>query len=624
MKNIYFILVSILLGSLVNAQSLKEGQQGMHEFAERTRTTVPEDLTDRGVGFWSEDFDGASGNAAGGGTITSNAGDWAVGGANGDGWKFSTTTTNGCWSDSTVAASHPTNSNGFIIFDGDSINCINANSNPPNSLDTELFSSITSPAIDCSAQSAVLLTFYHNYRWCCTELSLSVSVSTDGGATFPHVFPIITESVNNNRDEMATINLSGVASGESDVRLRWVWDTASTYFWVIDDIQLSVPDAYDLSLGDTYIGDIVESLEYTIIPLDQIPAMSFGARVTNNGGLVSPDAALNVNVDFNGSLAHTGTSNAIEIDHGGDSLFYYNSSWVPVDAGVYDVTFSAEQGGEELNLEDNTSSKSFEASNYIYARDDNNIRNGFPQDPTTSFSSALLFDTQEAGTVYAINVALTDESVAGEKILVQMRDPGAANFDVLESSDDVIIWSDNYNDPADDEVKWVTIRLENPFDFNAGDELMPSLTYFGGDGISIGEAQSGQQEQTAFVFGPFGVSQIIDWYFSTDVPMIRLNLDPNAETTVQELDEVGTLGLGQNVPNPASNSTYINYELFQPGQVTLRVLDITGKEVHTVYEGQKGSGRYMIELDVNQFSSGVYTYVLENGQERLAKKMMVK
>ncbi len=625
MKNIYFILSFILVGSCVNAQYLKDGMQKTQEFVERTNATVSGDLVDRGVGFWSEDFGGASGDAALGGTITSTSGDWVTSGANGDGWKFSTGLTNGCWSDGTPAPTHPTHSNGFLMLDTDSISCINPDSNPPNSLDTDLFSSVVSPAIDCSAQSAVLLTFYHNYRWCCSELTLSLSVSTDGGLTFPTEFPISTIGANDDMDEMISINLSAIAAGESDVRLRWSWDTASTYYWIIDDIQLSVPADYDLTIGDAYIGDIVESLEYTKVPLDQAPAMYFGARVTNNGGLVSPDATLSVDVQFNGSSVHTGTSTPIEIIQGGDSLLVYDSeTYVPTTIGMYDVTFTAGQGGTEVSTEDNEAAGSIEMTEYIYARDDNDIRRGFPVDPTTSYSAAVVYDTQEAGTVYAIDVALTNESAPGEKLLVQMRDRGAANFDVLESSDDVIIWSNNYNNPTAADVTWVTIKLENPFDFAAGDDLMPSITYFGGDGISIGEGQPDEQEQTAFIFGPFGVGQAIDWYFTTDLPMIRLNFDPNAVTTVQELDEVGTLALGQNIPNPAVNSTFINYELFQSGQVTLRVLDITGKEVHTVYEGQRGSGRHTIELDVNQFSSGVYTYVLENGQERLTKKMMVK
>ncbi|MCW8848690.1 MAG: T9SS type A sorting domain-containing protein, partial [Melioribacteraceae bacterium] len=57
--------------------------------------------------------------------------------------------------------------------------------------------------------------------------------------------------------------------------------------------------------------------------------------------------------------------------------------------------------------------------------------------------------------------------------------------------------------------------------------------------------------------------------------------------------------------------TTINYYLAKKSQVKLRVFDILGKVVATLFEGTKSNGNYEINFDGNHLSSGVYYYRLE-------------
>jgi hypothetical protein len=72
--------------------------------------------------------------------------------------------------------------------------------------------------------------------------------------------------------------------------------------------------------------------------------------------------------------------------------------------------------------------------------------------------------------------------------------------------------------------------LNPPIEVTAGDLILPAVFYEGGAGIQVGEAQSEIQNQTAFIFGDFGIAGV-DWYFTNDLPMVRLNFNPDAETT---------------------------------------------------------------------------------------------
>ena len=68
--------------------------------------------------------------------------------------------------------------------------------------------------------------------------------------------------------------------------------------------------------------------------------------------------------------------------------------------------------------------------------------------------------------------------------------------------------------------------------------------------------------------------------------------------------------LSQNYPNPFNPSTMIEYGLPKRSEVRLRVFNILGQAVATLYEGEQPAGyqRVLWNADV---STGVYIYMLE-------------
>jgi hypothetical protein len=84
-----------------------------------------------------------------------------------------------------------------------------------------------------------------------------------------------------------------------------------------------------------------------------------------------------------------------------------------------------------------------------------------------------------------------------------------------------------------------------------------------------------------------------------------------------------TYSLSQNYPNPFNPATTINYQLPERSQVTIKVFDILGREVATLVNEEKPAGKYNVEFNASDLSSGVYFYQLKTNLFIQTKKMLL-
>lgn len=84
-----------------------------------------------------------------------------------------------------------------------------------------------------------------------------------------------------------------------------------------------------------------------------------------------------------------------------------------------------------------------------------------------------------------------------------------------------------------------------------------------------------------------------------------------------------TFGLNQNYPNPFNPATTIEYSIPEVTYVSLKVYDITGKQVAVLAEGLKSAGEYKETFNADNLSSGIYFYELRTGENIATKKMML-
>ena len=81
--------------------------------------------------------------------------------------------------------------------------------------------------------------------------------------------------------------------------------------------------------------------------------------------------------------------------------------------------------------------------------------------------------------------------------------------------------------------------------------------------------------------------------------------------------------VSQNYPNPFNPVTTINYSISKTSLVTIKVYDISGKEIETLVNEQKMPGNYRIKFDAAKLSSGVYFYKMQAGNFVSTKKLVL-
>jgi hypothetical protein len=85
-----------------------------------------------------------------------------------------------------------------------------------------------------------------------------------------------------------------------------------------------------------------------------------------------------------------------------------------------------------------------------------------------------------------------------------------------------------------------------------------------------------------------------------------------------------TLALGQNAPNPASQSTVIRYSLPAAATVSLALFDLQGRRVATLLSNApQAAGPHEVSLNTGGVGPGLYLFRLEAGGRFATRKMVV-
>ncbi|MGB0347597.1 MAG: T9SS type A sorting domain-containing protein, partial [Balneolaceae bacterium] len=87
-------------------------------------------------------------------------------------------------------------------------------------------------------------------------------------------------------------------------------------------------------------------------------------------------------------------------------------------------------------------------------------------------------------------------------------------------------------------------------------------------------------------------------------------------------DAPNSISLDQNYPNPFNPSTNISFALPTAQNITLKVYDMLGREVATLFNNQRMSaGQQTVSFDASGLSSGVYIYQLVGANTSITKRM---
>jgi len=82
--------------------------------------------------------------------------------------------------------------------------------------------------------------------------------------------------------------------------------------------------------------------------------------------------------------------------------------------------------------------------------------------------------------------------------------------------------------------------------------------------------------------------------------------------------------LSQNYPNPFNPTTKIEYSIpTYSSHVTLKVFNLLGQEVATLFEGSQSAGNYVATFDASELSSGIYVYRLQTEGISISRKFVL-
>jgi uncharacterized delta-60 repeat protein len=81
--------------------------------------------------------------------------------------------------------------------------------------------------------------------------------------------------------------------------------------------------------------------------------------------------------------------------------------------------------------------------------------------------------------------------------------------------------------------------------------------------------------------------------------------------------------LSQNYPNPFNPTTTISFELPKQSDVSLSVYNSIGEEISVIVNDKLSAGKYRINFDGSNISSGIYFYRLQAGDFTQTKKMIL-
>jgi hypothetical protein len=95
----------------------------------------------------------------------------------------------------------------------------------------------------------------------------------------------------------------------------------------------------------------------------------------------------------------------------------------------------------------------------------------------------------------------------------------------------------------------------------------------------------------------------------------------------KNLDQMLTLSLEQNWPNPVKDITAISFKVYVSSHVTLKVFDLFGREIATIVNNRRfNAGEYTEFFDAAAYhlTPGIYYFSLVSGETSLKRKMLVE
>tara|TARA_B100000886_G_scaffold13937_1_gene9027 strand:+ start:523 stop:2385 length:1863 start_codon:yes stop_codon:yes gene_type:complete len=475
------------------------------------------------------------------------------------------------------------------------------------------FETLTLPILDFTGQYDVFLIFdyYHDKNYGGGDAN--IEVSNDGGLTFTDISGPLP---NLEAWQQGIFSLSDYNDQDSIV-IRFVWSDAGSWAtgFAIDDIEINELQDNSLSMplfNQWLAGYDGFASSYSQIPLSMIPnstGIIFQSYVFNNGNFAQDSIRLHAS-----STGFTSQSTAVNLESLQQDTLQCNDRFQPTSTGTYQLDFYLMSD----SVTTVTKSKSIEITDYIYARDDNEIdavNSLLPVgDGISSWERGTIFDIYESNTLYAIDAYIHNRTTANAKIqgkIYLYQDD--QSFFLSETNLLTVTASDG----------WQSVKFANPVTLDAENQYLITV---GGDGsalndtLRIGSSGSVQSSYGYIIYNGWVDSNGTTATDGTtgSTPMIRMNMNPNVPgpTSIDD-NSYSTFNVFPNPNNGILNISIAN----SSGKQTIEIKNIIGQTVYSKIASNSSSNT----INLSNINKGIYTVSLinENGTST-TKKIIIQ
>ena len=448
------------------------------------------------------------------------------------------------------------------------------------------------------------------------------------------VFPNSASGFLSDNPSIVDLDITEAAGGQSTVWIRFRWVGTWGYAWEIDDINL-----FDVEQNDLRVEDYVSYTNYLETGIYENGAWPESQMLDTLNAALSVynfgyDAQQSVQLDID-VAGYSATSDVVPTLPNAE-LDTLVAAYTVSGLGLKTVNYQVSSDVADNMPENNVATQSFEVTEFSYGRDNGELFDVYGGE--FEYACMPYYDIHNDVTIYGIDVAIQPGGTEGSPIEAWIIDADDdVNVDPVDSlflfpfqMEKLATSGETYLNPdvswsGTGDVVWYTFKFEEPYDATAGQWLGAAFEYYGGAELTI--AESSVNIRSAAIFGPGGADNVYAWRRASDMPMVRLNLDPNLVATEPGVNRVaeleGNLEVFESIPNPASSEATIRFVLSQPQDATLEVRDMQGRIVLTKNYGTLGAGEHNERLDVSSWAAGTYTYTMVVGETRQTRKLMV-
>lgn len=182
----------------------------------------------------------------------------------------------------------------------------------------------------------------------------------------------------------------------------------------------------------------------------------------------------------------------------------------------------------------------------------------------------------------------------------------------------------------------ITLEWDNDFrHFNASSVARTQVSYNGGSTWETLVEWSGVSKRNSFEnFSLPNATNIPNlkirfvsiqpgwhWWWTIDNVTVKGDIITDVAQTGSEIPS--SYNLSQNFPNPFNPVTKINFAIPKQGFVSMKIFDVTGREVANLVNEVKAPGYYSVDFNASVLSSGVYLYRLESADFLDVKRMVL-